>query len=357
MKQLICEICEGNNLVKEDGMYVCKDCGAKYSVEEAKKMMVEGKVDVSGSTVKIDQSEELDNYYEIAKNAYNSLDYERAATYYDKIVEKKPKDWEANFYSLVSRSRLGTIGEIGSQADKYTLRLPQIEKLVLENEKDPVKRREILQRITDESILNLKSMQEVYINTVDEQTLGVANRMFEGLSMATAQICRVLGFFAEIVKIDGEKGELGEGDEYKQIIITLLKARVDIALNKGTKNAKVVCIKADQINKWIGEVRAYEPDYKQGFQQSDGCYVATAVYGSYDCPQVWTLRRYRDNELAETWYGRAFIKTYYAISPTLVRWFGETTWFKKMWRGKLDRMVKRLQDEGFESTPYEDKKW
>ena len=25
-----------------------------------------------------------------------------------------------------------------------------------------------------------------------------------------------------------------------------------------------------------------------------GCYVATAVYGSYDCPQVWTLRRVRD---------------------------------------------------------------
>ena len=42
-----------------------------------------------------------------------------------------------------------------------------------------------------------------------------------------------------------------------------------------------------------------------------GCYVATAVYGSYDCPEVWTLRRYRDYSLAETWYGRAFIKLYY----------------------------------------------
>ena len=29
-------------------------------------------------------------------------------------------------------------------------------------------------------------------------------------------------------------------------------------------------------------------------KSSGGCYVATAVYGSYDCPQVWTLRRYRD---------------------------------------------------------------
>src|SRR5699024_12626084 len=25
-------------------------------------------------------------------------------------------------------------------------------------------------------------------------------------------------------------------------------------------------------------------------QSSGGCYVATAVYGSYDCPEVWTLR-------------------------------------------------------------------
>lgn len=90
---------------------------------------------------------------------------------------------------------------------------------------------------------------------------------------------------------------------------------------------------------------------------SDKCYVATAVYGSYDCPQVWTLRRYRDNELAKTWFGRAFIHTYYAISPTIVRYFGDTKWFKNMWRGKLDRMVKDLQARGFEDTPYNDREW
>lgn len=88
-----------------------------------------------------------------------------------------------------------------------------------------------------------------------------------------------------------------------------------------------------------------------------GCYVATAVYGSYDCPEVWTLRRYRDNTLAKTWYGRAFIRTYYAISPTLVKWFGDTSWFKKLWKGNLDRMIKNLQAQGYDSTPYEDKKW
>lgn len=90
---------------------------------------------------------------------------------------------------------------------------------------------------------------------------------------------------------------------------------------------------------------------------SGGCYVATCVYGSYNCPEVWTLRRYRDDTLGATWYGRAFIRTYYAVSPTLVKWFGKTKWFKKLWQGKLDRMVKRLQEKGVESTPYQDKNW
>lgn len=95
-----------------------------------------------------------------------------------------------------------------------------------------------------------------------------------------------------------------------------------------------------------------------GYSHSDsqGCYVATCVYGSYDCPQVWTLRRFRDNTLAETALGRTFIRTYYAISPTLVKWFGKTKWFKSMWRGVLDKMVQSLNDSGVKDTPYYDKK-
>jgi hypothetical protein len=88
-----------------------------------------------------------------------------------------------------------------------------------------------------------------------------------------------------------------------------------------------------------------------------GCYVATAVYGSYDCPQVWTLRRYRDDTLAKTRRGRAFIRLYYTISPTLVKWFGHTEWFRKMWKGRLDRMVASLNAQGVEDTPYSDRRW
>lgn len=113
---------------------------------------------------------------------------------------------------------------------------------------------------------------------------------------------------------------------------------------------------SDEVNSIVDSIQAYA-NQPQKSSRSGGCYVATAVYGSYDCPEVWTLRRFRDYTLAKTWYGRLFIKTYYAISPTLVKWFGNKRWFKNIWRGKLDAMVQKLQAEGVESTPYEDRTW
>lgn len=40
MKKIVCEMC-GGELIKDSGVFVCQNCGCKYSVEEAKKMMVE----------------------------------------------------------------------------------------------------------------------------------------------------------------------------------------------------------------------------------------------------------------------------------------------------------------------------
>ncbi|MBR6562559.1 MAG: DUF2726 domain-containing protein [Clostridia bacterium] len=103
---------------------------------------------------------------------------------------------------------------------------------------------------------------------------------------------------------------------------------------------------------YTGPVSTNSRSYKR-----KGCYVATCVYGSYDCPPVWTLRRYRDNTLAKTWYGRAFIRTYYAISPMIVKWFGNTNWFKALLEKPLNSFVNKLQNNGVENTPYDDVAW
>ena len=110
----------------------------------------------------------------------------------------------------------------------------------------------------------------------------------------------------------------------------------------------------DSNNKSTG---SSDPGMFGGYNHSSsgGCYIATCVYGSYDCPEVWTIRHFRDNTLVSNIFGRAFIKTYYAISPTLVKWFGDTSWFKKLWNNCMDKVVSALKDKGVEDTPYEDK--
>jgi len=162
--------------------------------------------------------------------------------------------------------------------------------------------------------------------------------------------CSIKGTSSDGVKYTGplengaiHTGALWENAWYNYSITTVRMTHVYIEYMDGTSES----VPASDISFSVPE----------GASGGGCCYVATAVYGSYDCQEVWTLRRYRDNTLAETWYGRAFIKTYYAISPTLVKWFGHTQWFKNLWKGTLDRMVGRLQAKGVESTPYNDRVW
>lgn len=66
MKKIVCEMCGSNDLLKKDGVFECQSCGTKYSVEEAKKMMVDGVVNIEG-TVKIDDSNKINNLIKNAK--------------------------------------------------------------------------------------------------------------------------------------------------------------------------------------------------------------------------------------------------------------------------------------------------
>ena len=94
------------------------------------------------------------------------------------------------------------------------------------------------------------------------------------------------------------------------------------------------------------------PDHNT--KKKQGCYIATCVYGSYNCPQVWVFRRFRDLTLRRTWLGRAFIRCYYAISPALVRHFGKYDAFRNLCRRMLNPLLLHLQKKGVSDAPYVD---
>ncbi len=150
----------------------------------------------------------------------------------------------------------------------------------------------------------------------------------------------------DLIKLSPELAQKAKNNEAMKAI----RGNSDELFTPGSHNNSILL---GDVSSWI----CSQLGVSQTSPKGSGCYVATCVYGSYDCPEVWTLRRYRDNTLAETVFGRAFIRTYYAISPTLVKWFGNTQWFKNLFKGKLDKMVESLNEQGVENTPYEDKCW
>jgi len=96
-------------------------------------------------------------------------------------------------------------------------------------------------------------------------------------------------------------------------------------------------------------------DRDTGPQKKKGCYIATAVYGSYDCPNVWVFRRYRDIRLQSTLWGRIFIRSYYAVSPAIVKLFGGKRYFNSFCKKRLDKLADKLRCQGYSDDPYNDK--
>lgn len=131
------------------------------------------------------------------------------------------------------------------------------------------------------------------------------------------------------------------------------KEKAEAYLNKAKNLGYSI---SDEEIRNLTESISNEPEKNTSSNQksSGGCYVATCVYGSYDCPEVWTLRRFRDNTLSKNIFGRMFIKVYYATSPTVVELFGRYKWFHKIWKAPLDKIVRKLQNDGVKNTPYID---
>ncbi|HCE61712.1 MAG TPA: hypothetical protein DEQ85_01885 [Clostridiales bacterium] len=306
MKALVCEMCGSPDLVKTDGMFVCQNCGTKYTVEEAKKMMVEG-------TVQIDNSAFVEKYLANARRARTKGDWAEVEKYYNLVEQNATENIEAIFYSAYGKLRTTLLDDFSAKWDN-DIEVVKKSISVLDDyfdmDHEPEQKQVIIDAMHD--ILMLTDVRENHIivgkaNTSwgDVAKTGIKNRIVQLYPQMNETIDHIILKYKE------------RGIDYSYL--NEIKDRIDRA--------------------------------------PQGCYVATCVYGSYDCPQVWTLRRFRDSTLAKTWYGRALIHVYYSISPTLVRWFGNTAWFKKLWKGRLDHMVELLNEQGIESTPYHDKQW
>ena len=95
MKAIQCELCGSQDIVKEEGFFVCQNCKTKYSAEEAKKLV---------GTVKIDNSETVDNLFTLARRAFQTKNFADAEKYYSLILPERPNNVEACFFREISKA-------------------------------------------------------------------------------------------------------------------------------------------------------------------------------------------------------------------------------------------------------------
>ena len=78
-------------------------------------------------------------------------------------------------------------------------------------------------------------------------------------------------------------------------------------------------------------------------KSSDGCYIATMVYGDYEHPQVLVLRSFRDDFLSHSLLGRSFIHFYYKYSPGWVKTLENNRLINRVIKRSLNQFIKLIK--------------
>lgn len=101
MKKMVCEVCGGTELVKQNGVFVCQVCGAMYSMEDVKNLLtdVEGgevnSVAAPAATAAPAGGVQVENLLSLAKSSFDSKNYAQAENFCNQIIAIDSKCFEA----------------------------------------------------------------------------------------------------------------------------------------------------------------------------------------------------------------------------------------------------------------------
>ena len=106
MKRMTCELCGSTNFVKQDGMFVCQDCGCKYTVEEARKLMVEVDGPAPSATpsaapavAPAPNNTQLESLLNMAQISFDSKNYEKAEEFCNQVIAMDNNNYTCIIFS------------------------------------------------------------------------------------------------------------------------------------------------------------------------------------------------------------------------------------------------------------------
>ena len=255
MKQLTCEMCGSNELVKQDGVFVCQACGTKYSTEEAKKMMIEGSVDVQG-TVKVDTSDKVKNLYKMARRAKDDNNAELAAKYYEMITFENPDDWEALFYFKYFKARDTNLQNMDISVIRLSNSLDSIFDLICNGEKTADEKWDIAKEI----IARIDSLCVSWLYLAKSHY-----RKFSNVIGSTSKLKDKAHAIAELQRKMADLLEKHFPEKSAQVVVSYLKSYVQNYLLLDTVSRSSVNITleshSDKLIEAEKRIKALDPNY------------------------------------------------------------------------------------------------
>lgn len=359
---------------KEAG--ICKHCGTAFITEKAinnYNTYITNNNNFAGANINV-VGGDIKNLLDIAKTSLNGGNGKEAFDYANKTLEIKADCHEAWLIKMKALEYMGTIGD--PRISEVTTCGKNAMDFAPSDIKDEIEKEVYSYYLSRAFSLLLLATEK--INDVEQlkqtfQTFAVVSALTAGqrtmqTDATTVNLMEGLSNSALVLKLTVPKEKIANNSEYQNLVKAVANQYVEYSKGLTERYAiygsKLLDSAVEARRKTLGFFKdglneENQSDISEGGinnqAQNNGCYIATCAYGSYDCPQVWTLRRFRDYTLDETWYGRFFIKCYYAISPTLVTWFGKTKWFRGFWKSRLDKMVSELNKKGVDNTYYYDK--
>nr|DAF93875.1 MAG TPA: DNA REPAIR HELICASE RAD25, SSL2, PRE-INITIATION COMPLEX, RNA polymerase.0A [Siphoviridae sp. ctZd434] len=357
---------------KEAG--ICEFCGTAFITEKAINnytTYITNNNNFEGANINIINGN-FDNYLSLAQSAIDAGNGLEALDYSNKALEinaTSPYAWIKKMkatgllWTTVEDSKLNEIVAYGENAIKYSTDENNAEILELVYNY-------YAQKCTQ---LILWAFTQTKETTQIEQALQIAGANTSAISIvqntdnATREIITTMVANVINLKLKIPDDYIYNNDNMQEVISAIAKIYIEYC------KADVERIKLYGFSLLPEALDARETNLnliKQGLREekqnsindeevktnnSNGCYIATCVYGSYNCPQVYTLRRFRDSILFKTYFGRLFIKFYYSVSPVLIKRFGKFHVFKIIWKYPLDGLVTHLNKRGIDKSFYIDK--
>ena len=244
----------------------------------------------------------LSNYYSKIRNEIANHLINIAIELWNKSFDAKP-----SLYLLEYTKKIKTNGIINSRIKKEYGEVFALYKEQQEKEK--------YSHIVKKYAEKVKELQNL-LNNIEKNKydFDIIKKVLHH-SISTQELNQLPEYFREIrdiIAITLRNLSVAVWNSYSEVdyAIILIKTAKDI-----TTSNEIEINLDDSLNK-LQKIKQEIADHKN---KNEGCYIATACYGSYDHPKVIVFRNFRDSFLSKYILGRYFIKFYYRTSPVLAR--------------------------------------